>query len=159
VAIIFDTNAKLSDAKFREIGRIVAHWSLLEYMMQLAIGRIIGTNLKTARILSYRAGTDRLVERLKLVAEVHGLPKRSMDRLVRLLARIEKLKPHRNDVAHGLWGPHQKRWYLIQFRSPKYIKIGKSKLMTANELRRTAARIEKLTNAFDRWRLSLPDHR
>jgi len=52
VAIVFDTNADLSNAKFREIGRIVAHWSLLEYMMQLAIGRIVGTNIKTARILN-----------------------------------------------------------------------------------------------------------
>jgi hypothetical protein len=156
VTIVFDTNAKLSNAKFREIGRSVAHWSLLEYQMQLAIGRIIGTNLKTARILNYRAGTERLMERLNLVAEVHGLPKPSIDRLVRLLARIEKLKSHRNDVAHGLWGQDKNLWYLIQFKSPKFIKAGKHKRITANELRRTADRIETLTNAFDRWRLSLP---
>ncbi len=155
VALVFDTNADVSNAKFREIGRIVAHWSLLEYMMQLAIGRFVGTNIKTARILTDRVGTEGLLKKLELVVEVHELPKTKARRLQRLIARIRDEQEHRNDVTHGLWGQDKKLWYLIRFKSTKLLKIGRHKRVSANELRRTADRIETLTRDFDRW--SLPN--
>jgi hypothetical protein len=155
-AIVFDAKANLSDAKLRQIGRIVAHWSLLEYVMQLAIGRIVGTNIKTARILTDRAGTDGLLKKLALVAEVHSLPQAKVQRMQRLIKRIRREEKNRNDVAHGLWGKHRRQWYLIRFKSPKQLTLGKQRRITANELRRTADRIETLTNAFERWRLTLP---
>ena len=46
---IYQTDLGLSDAKFREIGRIIAYWSLLEFLMGAAVGILEGVDRKAGR--------------------------------------------------------------------------------------------------------------
>lgn len=69
----------------------------------------------------------------------------------RLIAKITGEQQHRNDVAHGLWGTDEGRWFLIRYKTPKQIKLGKATPTTANELRRIANRVETLTRMFENW--------
>ncbi len=52
MATIYLTDMGLSDAKFREIGRIIAYWSLLEFLMGAAVGIMLGLDRKEGRRLT-----------------------------------------------------------------------------------------------------------
>ena len=63
---IYQTDLGLSDAKFREIGRIVAYWSLLEFLMGAAVGILKGLDRKEGRRLTLNKPVEAIV---KLIIE------------------------------------------------------------------------------------------
>ena len=155
MAKVFETDARLSDAKFREIGKIIAHWSWLEFMVGEAIGEVGFIDKKIGRALTDRLSIYPMLDALQIVADVETMPRKDRDRMEGLIARIRNEYQHRNDVAHGLWGEWENRWYLVRFKSPKQIKLGKATRMTANELKRIANRVEKLALDFRSWKDSI----
>lgn len=148
---IFEPDAKISDAKLREIGRIIAHWSLLEHLVGSGIQKIAGLDKKSGRAITNRLNIRAKLDALALVADINNLAKRQRDQMNKLIEKIKNEQRHRNDVAHGLWGIDEGRWFLIRFKSPTQVKLGRSTRMTANELRRIANRIDTLTRAFNTW--------
>ena len=74
-----------------------------------------------------------------------------MDRMDALVTRIRKEHPHRNDVAHGIWGINDKKWSLLRFKKPNLVDFGKGERMTASDLKQIANRAATLTGDFERW--------
>ncbi len=156
MATIYQTDMGLSDAKFREIGRIIAYWSLLEFLMGAAVGFMKGVDRKEGRRLTLNERVKGLIKMLRKAARVRKLSKHQTDRMDSLIERIEKEQPHRNDVAHGIWGIHDYKWSLLRYKKPKMVKLGGARRMTARDLQQIANRIETLTSDFERWLDTLP---
>ena len=152
---IFETDANVSRAKFREIGRIITHWSLLEHLVGMAIAKTIRTDVKTGRAVTGRLSINPRLDALQLVADIDNMPRVKRERMNKLIVKIKYEQQFRNDVAHGLWGVNSNCWHLIRFKTPKQVKLGKATPMTANESKRIANRIETLTGRFETWLDSL----
>ena len=86
---LFQTDLGLSEAKFREIGRIIAYWSLLEFLMGAAVGFLEGVDRKAGREMTLMRRVDVLINKLRTAATGRGLSKRLTERMNRLIARIE----------------------------------------------------------------------
>ena len=145
------TDMGLSRAKFREIGRIIAYWSLLEYLMGAAVGFLKCVGREEGRRLTLKKKVSDLVKMLRKSARVRKLSKHQTDRMESLIARIEKEQLRRNDVAHGIWAIHDNKWSLLRYKKPDKFKLAKDEPMTARDLQRIADRIETLTSNFERW--------
>jgi len=154
--IVYETGMGLSDTKFREIGQIIAHWSLLEMLMGLAIGNMLGLDRKKGRRRTLEKSVYKLSDMLVDAGRKHELSKRETDRMNSLIARIKKEHPRRNDVAHGIWGMDNKEWSLLRFKKPHLVDVGKAERMTDNDLKQIANRAATLTRDFQRWLSTIP---
>ena len=154
--IIYESDIGLSKAKFREIGRIIAHWSLLEMLMGFAIGNMMGVDRKKGRGLTLEQSVNQLSRMLLDAARECDLPEPKSGHLVSLVARIKKEHPRRNDVAHGIWGIAEKKWSLLRFKKPDLVDLGKGERMTARDLEKIANRAATLTRDFQRWLNTIP---
>ena len=153
---IYQTDLGLSDAKFREIGRIIAYWSLLEFLMGAAVGILEGVDRKAGREMTLMRPVDVLINKLRTAATGRGLSKRLTERMNRLIARIECEHENRRSVAHGVWGIRDRKRSLLRYRKPDLVKLGHPRRLTTNDLRKIANRIETLTRDFERWLDALP---
>ena len=154
--IIYESGMGLSDTKFREIGRIIAHWSLLEMLMGLAIGNMLGLDRKEGRRRTLEESVYKLSDMLVEAGRECKLSKRETDRMNSLIARIKKEHPRRNDVAHGIWGIDDKKWSLLRFKRPHLVDVGKGEPMTDSDLKQIANRAATLTRDFQRWLKTIP---
>jgi len=91
--IIYESGMGLSDTKFREIGRIIAHWSLLEMLIGLAIGNMLGLDRKEGRRRTLEESVYQLTEMLVEAGHECKLSKPETDRMNSLIARIKKEHP------------------------------------------------------------------
>ena len=153
---IYQTDLGLSDAKFREIGRIVAYWSLLEFLMGTAVGILKGLDRKEGRRLTLNKPVEAIVKLIMEAARESKLPKPLTAQMNSLLERIKKEHPRRNDVAHGVWGIHESKWSLLRYKKPDLVELGKGERMTARDLQQIANRAKTLTRDFERWLDTLP---
>jgi hypothetical protein len=156
MATIYLTDMGLSDAKFREIGRIIAYWSLLEFLMGAAVGIMRGVDRKEGRRLTLNKRVDDLTKMLVKASRVCKLSKQHSDRMDSLIDRIQNEAENRRAVAHGVWGIHGKKWSLLRFKKPDMVNLGQARQMTARDLQKTANRIATLTRDFERWLDTLP---
>ena len=154
--IIYESDMGLTKAKFREIGRIIAYWSLLEMLMGLAIGNMLGLARKEGRRRTLEKSVYKLTEMLVDASRKCKLSKPETDRMNLLIARIKKEHPRRNDVAHGIWGLDNKKWSLLRFKKPHLVDFGKGEPMTARDLQKIANRAATLTRDFQRWLKTIP---
>ena len=145
------TDMGLSRAKFREIGRIIAYWSLLEYLMGAAVGFLKGVDRNEGRRLTLDERVKKLIKMLRIAASSRKLSNLQTKRMNSLIDRIEKEQPRRNDVAHGIWAIHDNKWSLLRYKEPDKYKFAKDERMMARDLQRIANRIESLTSDFERW--------
>ena len=90
MATIYQTDMGLSNAKFREIGRIIAYWSLLEFLMGAAVGFLKGVDRKEGRRLTLDERVKGLIKLLRKAARVRKLSKHQTERMDSLIERIEK---------------------------------------------------------------------
>ena len=93
--IIYESDMGLSKAKFREIGRIIAHWSLLEMLMGLTIGIMFGIDRKEGMRLTLEQSVNQLSRMLVNAAHDCNLPEPESGRLDSLVARIKMEHPRR----------------------------------------------------------------
>ena len=156
MATIYLTDMGLSDAKFREIGRIIAYWSLLEFLMGAAVGIMRGVDRKEGRRLTLNKRVGDLAKMLVKASRICKLSKQQSDRMDSLLNRIQNEAENRRAVAHGVWGIHGKKWSLLRFKKPDMVDLGQARQMTARDLQETANRIATLTRDFERWLDTLP---
>ena len=141
----------LSDAKFREIGRIIAHWSLLEMLIGLAIGNLLGLDRKEGRRRTLQNPVEQLTKMLRKAGHKRKLSNQQMDSMDVLIDLIDKEHPRRNEVAHGIWGIDNKKWSLIRFKRPDLVDFGRGERMTASDLQLIANRAATLTHDIERW--------
>jgi hypothetical protein len=151
MATIYLTDMGLSDAKFREIGRIIAYWSLLEFLMGAAVGMMQGVDRKEGRRRTLYKGVSDLAKTLRKASRNCELTKRQTDCMESLINRIDNEAENRRAVAHGVWGIHDKKWSLLRFKKPDMVDLGQARQMTARDLQKTANRIATLTRDFERW--------
>ena len=156
MATIFLTDMGLSVAKFREIGRIIAYWSLLEFLMGAAVGIMQGVDRKEGRRLTLNKPVGEVVRMLVEGSQLCKLTKQQTDRMDSLIDRIQNEAENRRAVAHGVWGIHDKKLSLLRYKKPDMINLGQARQLTARDLQKTANRIATLTRNFEKWLDTLP---
>jgi hypothetical protein len=156
MAVIYETSLDLSEAKQRQIGRIIACWSLLEALMVIAIGNMRGLDRKKGRRYTAKFQYSGLVKQLKKSARKIDLPSTQREKMDRLIARMKIEREFRNDVAHGFWGKHHRKWALLRYDRRKKGRYFDDTPTTARDLESIANRAMTLTEDFEKWLDTLP---
>jgi hypothetical protein len=94
----------VSDGHFRAIGAIVVIWSRIEGMMEFAILGLYDFNLERGLVLTANIGFQSRLTLLRILALRGAITDKVLARtMVKMLERIEKAYPERNNAAHSVW--------------------------------------------------------
>ena len=124
--------------------------------MGIAVGNLKGLDRKAGRQLTLRYRVDDFLTELNKAAREAGLSRDQRDRMNALLDRIKDEHERRNDVAHGIWAVHGRRWSLLRYKPPEFVDFGDAKRMRARDLKPIANRVTTLTRDFEAWLDTLP---
>ena len=100
MATIYQTDLGLSKAKFREIGRIIAYWSLLEFLMGAAVGILKGVDRKVGRDITLMRPVDVLITKMESAASEDALRNHRTVCMNRLIVRIQD--QHENKLIRSI---------------------------------------------------------
>jgi hypothetical protein len=102
--------SRLKPAQFEAIGRVAATWSVLEWLIEVALARLSMVPPFPGRALTNDLGIDNRLRALKTLVELHRTRYRyalvdysTLEHFSALITEIAKLKDRRNRVVHRIW--------------------------------------------------------
>lgn len=116
----FTTELSLPDDHYIKIGRIMAHWSAMEWAAGRAIAEILDLNAKEGRAFTAEMKGCEVLRVLRLVAILRLTDSRRTESLLKLIKKLEDLVPDRNLIAHGNWGrDNSGKLHLVKYKGGK----------------------------------------
>lgn len=152
---VYHVDLDLSDIQFKAIGKITAHWSLIEWTLTRIIAGILGVGVKEGRVLAIQMSALEKARVTRLLSELRIHNVAIKNELEAFLKRIDSARPERNNFAHGLWAKSdQGKYYLIKL-SGGTDEINRIKLnpipMSDGEISAIQMRIERLSVELAIW--------
>ncbi len=147
---------KLSDKHYLAIGKIMAHWSMLEWSVRRAIAITLGLSPKEGRAITAELMIGSLLTMLRLVADLKPAVDPELHaELEPLLERIEKLIGERNTIAHALWARDDAgQIHILRYKGGKDSinrVVGQAVPMDDAEIEAIQAKITALSFDLDVW--------
>ena len=99
----FMSEILLPDNHYMAIGKIMAHWSMMEWHIGVAIAEILDLDRKEGRALMANAPASATLPSLRLLAIMRVLDSDKLEELLALINDAENLIGDRNLIAHALW--------------------------------------------------------
>ena len=128
---IYDTD--LTDEHLIIIGKIMASWSLLEFLLTRVLANLIGIDIKECRIITRSISADVKLKKIKQFALFKGINKTELDELNMLITKIDNAKTNRNLIAHGIWVQDENNVYhLVKYSYNHAEKPSAIKMQTSN---------------------------
>jgi len=128
------------------IGRVAVQWTLLEHMIELLVWELAPLKQPNAQAVTTHIPTLGLIDTAKALAHVR-LPSTDLEmRLIALLGHIgDNLRPKRNSVVHGIWGPTASadKIALSETTARGVVKFKIGREMTAEDIWAIAAEIDQ----------------
>jgi hypothetical protein len=109
--ILAPAEYKLPDEFHLEIGRISVSWAYFENGVRRVIWRLLGVDERMGRVA---VRDPRIDDRLEMIADLAFLKQIKIDekRLQLLKTRANEVLSNRDLLAHGVWVPHQGKWFV-----------------------------------------------
>lgn len=109
--ILAPAEYKLPDEFHLEIGRTTVAWAYFENGVRRVIWRLMGVDERLGRTA---VRDPRIDDRLEMIADLVFLKQIKIDekRLQLLKTRANEVLSNRDLLAHGVWVPHQGKWFV-----------------------------------------------
>lgn len=128
------------------IGRIAIQWTFLEKSIETLVWELAPLKQPNAHAVTTHISTLLLIDTANALAHERLSGTAFEQRLKKLLGHISKtLRPKRNSVMHGIWGPtaSQDKIALLETTARGVIKFKVGEEMTAEDILAIAAEIDQ----------------
>lgn len=143
------------------IGRVAIQWTLLEKSIETLVWELAPLKQPNAQAVTTRISTLLLIDTANALAHERLGGTGFEQRLKKLLGHISNtLRPKRNSVVHGIWGPtaSQDKIVLLETTARGVIKFKVGEEMTAEDILAIAAEIDEAHFEFSQLSFDISSH-
>ena len=145
----------LPDNHYIAIGKIMAHWSVMEWSVGRAVAEVLGISPKEGRAITAEMRGSEMLIVLRLLAIMRLTDSNRLEKLLKLITEIEGLVGDRNLISHGNWTRDENgQLHLIKYKGGRRHLgriSGKAIPMGETELNALSAKITKPCHALVNW--------
>src|SRR5271156_6227788 len=106
-------SSQLTDDHFKAIGKLVAEWANIEFLLQKTLTQLLLTPVFLGRSYTDRMSAAKVQETIEEALALHEgrfgcaiIPRETIEEIAKINSRITKLRSTRNQFAHFCWS----RW-------------------------------------------------
>ena len=103
----FETKLPLTDEQLKQIGRITANFSFLEFVLSFCICGLINDDQRVGQIITSQMSFQNLVHLLGSLFKHRGFDAEKITAFDKLLGEAMQIEQRRNEITHSIWATHQ----------------------------------------------------
>ncbi|MGE3622505.1 MAG: hypothetical protein AB7H77_01345 [Bdellovibrionales bacterium] len=151
----FELTVSLSEKHLKAIGRVMSHWSYLEWMAGQAVGDLLDLSVEEANAVTSQMNLRPKLELFSLLFPGRCLHKDIINESSKIISEITNAQEKRRLLAHGVWAKdHEGQTRLLKFYGGKN-QINRINfmpvLMTEEELEKIVNQVCGIALLFPCW--------